>query len=381
MRLGGFFLAVLLCVLAVPAQAVRVPELFRVELPVQNQSETEKQKAFSEAMRKVLIKISGRSEIVFEKALQRPIRNPNRYVQQLAYEVREVEIEAPQVPASEPEASSVSDALLTRQGPQTTEQLWLLVDFYPDLIESLLRDNGLPVWGSERPATLVWLARDNGFQSELVSSDLDPVFMDTLLDQARQTGLPVLLPLYDLEDTELVNAEVVSSGDLDPLLLAATRYSPEAMLVGQLLQQPDAPLQAEWTLVFAERASRWKDQDDDVQALLQRVMQRSATVLAQEYAVISSLGETPQVELSVEAISDIDDYQKVVRYLQQLQVVESLQIEQIQADKIRLQLQLQSGTADFQRLVSLGSVLEQIEFPQISAGVQQNVELFYSLIP
>lgn len=376
----GLFLASLLILFAETAQAVKVPDLFRVELPVDDQSETVKQQAFSQAMRQVLIKVSGSRQIIFEKALQRPIRNPNRYVQQLAYERREIK------PESALNAKNSEQEDLVSVDPNAlssaTDQLWLSVDFYPETIEKLLRENGLPVWGNERPATLLWMVQQDFSGARLVSSDDDPELVEQLTEAARQQGLPILFPLYDLEDTQLVNTRVVQQPQLDPLLTAAMRYSPEAMLVGDIQTTPAQQFSASWTLVFAERQTQWQDQASTLEQLLEQLMQRTATTLAQEYAVISEIGETsPAVALSVTGVNSVDQYLKVVRYLEQLQVVEQVQIRDIQADQLRLELQLRSGTADFDRLVKLGTVLEQLELPQLQAGPQQRVELFYTLQP
>ena len=56
---------------------------------------------------------------------------------------------------------------------------WLEVTFNQDAVELLLRQANLPIWGSLRPLTLIWLVQEQNFKRELVSDS------SLLLGQAK----------------------------------------------------------------------------------------------------------------------------------------------------------------------------------------------------
>jgi hypothetical protein len=79
-------------------------------------------------------------------------------------------------------------------------ELQLSVRFDPRAVQRAAIERGVPVWGSERPATLVWLAwddgRERGLMDESAPSNIDPA----LVRASTRRGLPLVTPLMDLED-------------------------------------------------------------------------------------------------------------------------------------------------------------------------------------
>ena len=69
--------------------------------------------------------------------------------------------------------------------------------------ESLLRQNGLSVWGKERPGTLLLVNYDVNRRYEWISGDTAPEWVDVMDGLASQQGMPVLYPLLDLRRSPL----------------------------------------------------------------------------------------------------------------------------------------------------------------------------------
>ena len=70
---------------------------------------------------------------------------------------------------------------------------------------------------------------------KLVSDDATPDLIEALDQAASQHAVPVLFPLMDLEDIALVSISDIVSREYDSINTMASRYVPDALLVGQIV--------------------------------------------------------------------------------------------------------------------------------------------------
>ena len=200
-----YSLLALLCLGSFSAQAVVVEDLFTVELPVADQTTSLRLEAFSEAFKQVVVKVSGSDDALNSPAFQRPIERSARYVKQFRYVNR-----------------SEGDDEEFEVG-----RLYLRIDFDQQLIEGLLRENNFPVWGRERPSSLLVISYDVNENIKLVSDDSTPDLIDLLDQAASRHAVPVLFPLMDLQDIALVKIGDIVSRQYDNIDTMARRYAPD----------------------------------------------------------------------------------------------------------------------------------------------------------
>src|SRR5580693_1113496 len=121
------FSIVLMCLAglfwAEAGMALTRAEMYQATAPVADRSEAAQSAAFQNAMRIVLIRVTGHRNADEDPALSALVVNARRYVQQY------------------------------RAAPDN--QLWVAFD--GPAIERWLTQNGQPLWGHERPTTLVLL--------------------------------------------------------------------------------------------------------------------------------------------------------------------------------------------------------------------------------
>jgi hypothetical protein len=240
MKLFKFLVpAILLFALLPPAaRAVMVEDLYTVELPVADQTTSLRLEAFSEAFRQVIIKVSGSDDALQSPAFKRPIENSARYVKQFQYFNRELA-------ATDDSASDL-------------QRLLLRIDFDQQLIEGLLREQNFPVWGRERPSTLLVVSYDVNENIKLVSDDATPDVVEALDRAAARHAVPVLFPLMDLEDIALINIGDIASRQYENINTLAKRYAPNALLVGQIVGRSGAGWQGDWEVRFGSWPGRWR---------------------------------------------------------------------------------------------------------------------------
>jgi len=351
-------LSVLLGIFHLPAAAVTVEDLFTVELPVADQTTSLRLESFSEAFKQVIVKVSGSDEALRSPAFERPIKGSARYVKQFRY--------------------------ITRNSTDDEEveagRLYLRIDFNQQLIESLLRENNFPVWGRERPSSLLVISYDVNENIKLVADDSTPDLVEALDQAASVHAVPVLFPLMDLEDIALVKIGDIISRQYDSIDTMATRYAPDALLVGQIVGRSGEGWHGDWEVRFAEQIFKWKFKASSKQAVIDQVIKHLARILAPEYALEDHRRVEQTLLLSVSALEGIDNLIAVQKYLKSLNVVESVRVAMINKDVITYRLKLRNDAEDLQRLIEFGEVLEQEDFPQVSTQGEAQIILNYSYI-
>lgn len=341
-----------------PANAVVVEDLFTVELPVADQTTSLRLESFSQAFKQVIIKVSGSDDPLRSPAFQRPTERSARYVKQFKY--------------------------INRALPDDEEfdagRLYLRIDFDQQLIEGLLREHNFPVWGRERPSSLLVISYDVNETIKLVSDDATPDLVESLDAAAVQYAVPVLFPLMDLEDISMVGIGDVVSRQIDTIDSMASRYAPDALVVGQIIGRSGEGWRGDWEVRFADQIFKWRHQDSSKQGVVDQVIRHLARILALEYALEDHRRVEQSLLLSVSAMDGIDQLNEVQKYLQSLNAVESVRVAMINQDVVTYQLKLRNDASDLQRLIEFGEVLEQEDFPQIAAGAEEQVILNYSYI-
>ncbi len=340
------------------AEAVTVEDLFTVELPVADQTTSLRLESFSRAFRQVIVKVSGSDDALRSAAFKRPIERSARYVKQFRY--------------------------INRSLPNDDEfdagRLYLRIDFDQQLIEGLLREHNFPIWGRERPSSLLVISYDVNENIKLVSGDTTPDLIDALDQAALIHAVPVLFPLMDLEDIALVKISDLVSRQYDSIEVMATRYAPDALLVGQILGRSGQGWQGDWEVRFADQIFKWKFKASSKQAVIDQVIKHLAKILALEYALEDHRRIEQSLLLSVSALNGIDKLIKVQKYLKSLNVVDSVRVAIINRDVVTYRLKLRNDPEDLQRLIEFGEILEQGNFPQVSTGGEEQIILNYSYI-
>ncbi|MDH3761351.1 MAG: DUF2066 domain-containing protein [Gammaproteobacteria bacterium] len=341
-----------------PAAAVIVEDLFTIELPVADQTTSLRLESFSQAFKQVIVKVSGSDDALRSPAFERPVERSARYVKQFRY--------------------------INRSQPGDEEfdagRLYLRIDFDQQLIEGLLREHNFPVWGRERPSSLLVISYDVNENIRLVSEDATPDLIESLDQAASDYAVPVLFPLMDLEDIALVKIGDIVSREYENIKTMAQRYAPNALLVGQIVGRSGKGWHGDWEVRFADQIFKWKHEASSKKAVIDQVVKHLARILALEYALEDHRRVEQSLLLSVSALQGIERLISVQKYLTSLNVVESVRVAMITGDVVTYRLKLRNNAEDLQRLIEFGDVLEQEDFPQVNTQGDAQIILNYGYI-
>lgn len=328
-----------------PLYAGEIDRMYEVEVAVADRSADARAEALRQAMSRVLIRVTGEREAARLIGVDTLLEQPGRYVQQFNY-------------LTSPERAEAGEALQLR------------VRFDGAAIERVLRDQGLPIWGRERPTALLWLAL-GGEQRRLIAEDSEHALRQVAAEISRQRGLPVLFPLMDLQDQAQVGYADVWGGFDETVLAASQRYQPQAVMLGRL-QQGAGGWQGRWTLHFGRDTLTWTTSGDGAAETLAAGLNTAADRLALRLAVraLGTVGEVQRIR--VRDVFSLDDYARTLEYLQQLTSVRDVQVLAVEPDSLDLLLALDGDMQTLSRLLSIGRVLN---------SVSETPEPVYRLLP
>ena len=334
------FKYILFCVslcCAINGQALTVEGLYEAEVPVPDQSAGNRKSGIAAALRSVLVKLTGDRNVFSRSAAIDIVKDAERYVQQYEYRSKQV---------------------LPQEFDNTEKQLHLWVSFNSRALNDTLRNYSIPVWGQERPSTLVWLATQNDQRRKLISQDDKNSFIEILNQRATQRGIPLIYPLLDLEDTLVLKADDIWGGYSDMVQQASARYSSDAILTGSIEADQEGKWEGRWSVTLQGQTSSWITRGDLPTVVLDEGIDNLADVLAQRFAPAGNSTHDAVVEIIVEGVNDYEQYARVSEYLASLTSVTDVRVKTAESNKVTFELITQSGELALAQSIELGNVLE-----------------------
>lgn len=335
----GAGLLLVLVVTAVPCGAVEVRGLYEARVPVLGQDRKERNEAIERAFAEVLVRVSGRGAIGTVPGLAERLPQANRYVQQFRYRAITPPPAQPAAPAE----------------PVPTQILW--VRFDAKSVNRLLRQFGLPVWGATRPATLAWVVVDDQGRRRILSNDMQHPVRDLIDERARRRGLPLQLPLYDLQDRAAVRISDVWGNFEDAILQASTRYQTEAVLVGRVYRGFGDVWNARWTLYSDGQRQDWEFRSLELAEVVLPGVDQTVETLAARFAQVNQDRASNDLTIAISGVRTLADYRRVADYLAKLSDVEKVQPFVLEAERATFNVRVRSGRLAVAQAISLGDVL------------------------
>jgi uncharacterized protein len=267
---------------------------------------------------------------------------------------------APLDPAAQPLLAAPDDFLTSRGSDREGR---FLVGFRRGQIERALMERGLPVWGPERPLTLLWVAVDDGAGGRTLLGANEPAefgapptpertallstVREEVMGAADERGLPIAWPLLDLEDLNAVEFLDVWGRFEERIVAASARYRADAVLVGTL--RPGLlGNEIEW--LFVSGIER--------RVLPAAAIRDGLDAAADRYAAdLATVGGASVVPLTIVDVQTAADYGRVMSYLERQSVLESVDVESYGEGTLRLRVAARGDARVLERVLALGGVL------------------------
>lgn len=244
------------------------------------------------------------------------------------------------------------EAIRTEQGPAVR----VLMDQLK--IQQLFREQQLLIWGSRRPQSLVWLVQQDAQGRQFISQRQHELVV-AMQQRAQQRMIPLIWPLYDMEDLLSVTETDVWAGFWQQIRSASNRYQPDLVVTVQLSeQQSEAGFQYQlfWQLDQQGRVDRFELAGKEPEQLAIDFIDALADLLAQRFAV-RYLTESEALELMVTGASDWADWVRLQRVLGSFPGVGQVDLVKRSGDWLQLRLQLSIPPEEWLQLVALEPAL------------------------
>lgn len=247
MRLFVRLFALCCALLSLPSLAEPVSGLYQVREAVTSQQPEERGVVLGKALETLVLRLTGDAQALQAPGLEGVRKDPQQLVSQYVYE---------------------GDTLI--------------VDFDPLTTENKLRQAGLALWGANRPAILAWWLNAGVEGFSLLGDGQEAAA--PLRQAAQNRGLPLRLPLADLQEQLLATPETLGADQPDALLPASERYAADALLAVQAREE-GGQWQAEWRLWLGDSREQGKAQGADQKALADAVLLAVSERLAPRFVI------------------------------------------------------------------------------------------------
>ena len=278
-------IAVAALMLAARASGAVLPGLYEATV-AGDASEAGRAAAASDALRQVVVRVTGRRAAASDGALAGLYADARRYA--LSFK------------------SDVAGQLT--------------VGFDPDALDAALVSAGQPLWPRDRPATLVLVADASAGAPRPLAADPDTRREIERAAQAR--GLPLVWPAALAAPVEQQRLADLLAGRLEPLRALAQSLGAEGVLVRR----------------SAGPAPTWSWLGPAGPGVVAGTSSDAVHTLADRYASLSAVREAgaARVGVVVRGVRDLNDYASVLAALASLATVRGIEVSEVEGETLHL---------------------------------------------
>lgn len=331
--------------------AVEMRGLYEAEVPVLDQRAAARSDAARAALAEVLAKVTGDADAPRRPQLQPLLQRAEQWLQLYQY----------------------------RATPGGATPQTFVASFDRQAINQRIYEAGLPVWGSNRPQILMWMAVEDGGSRTLLGGDQRPDLQALVNGEARRHGLPVILPLLDLNEQNTVSLSDVWGQFTEPVLRASERYQSDAVLLARVYSAGPNRWRGHWTLRHAGASSSWDSGEGSIADVVAAGFDDVAGNLAKRYAVVLAPGVGGSATLVVDKVTKLQDYARLSRYLNSLDAVSTVAVEAVEGDTMVFRLKFRGDLQGFTHVLAMGKVLTPLQEAAVPSTDGNTLQ--YQLMP
>ncbi|ABM00123.1 DUF2066 domain-containing protein [Shewanella amazonensis] len=314
----------------VGAEAVQVSRLNEADVAVSSRSSAELEQAIKDALAKVLVKNSGSTETLVNAEVQSLIAQARSVLSQYGY-------------------------------VENDGRLYVRASFDNTRVTSTLRSAQLPVWGKQRPLTLLWLATDGEGEKVLLGDQSDLAIRSQFNDASAQAGVPLLFPLLDLDDMMAANINSVRGFFADEVAQASRRYQSDFFALATLEAAGSGyeyrlalyPRQAQSDIATPlQSVTQVEGSADNLDSAISAILSGMSSFYVSRYAVTGTSQES-ETELVFTGVDRLKAVVDIETYLGQLSMVKSARLVSIEGDSLRFALTLFGSEDELRRTLAL----------------------------
>jgi hypothetical protein len=327
-----FFLSLFVS-LAVSAK--QVEGLYKAKVLVPNQSQQSHLSGAKAGLMEVLHKVTGYEAPIEHPVVARALGIADQYLYQFSF----TRIDQSDKDAGVDVGSS-----------------WMNMQFEGKSIQRIVRQAKLPRWGSNRPTVMVWMALDDG-QRQIMTDGLEHSGVKALERAAGQRGLPLILPVYDLEDSMKLPLEQLWGLFSGQIQNASERYGAESVLAVRVFETEPGTWVGHWRFYFRDKEYEFHYSGTKMEDVVLLGLTTSAGILADAFALKPSEEKQGVLTINVERINSLEHYADVTKYLKKLAITKNVSLLKAKGSTLILELELNGSLSQFKQTLALNKKL------------------------
>tara|TARA_R110002167_G_scaffold21143_8_gene76984 strand:- start:3212 stop:4264 length:1053 start_codon:yes stop_codon:yes gene_type:complete len=328
---------IVLSLFATSSFAGELADLYQSQLAVANQQAQERERVSPDILRQVLLKVVGDRVVLDAADLTPMLTGVGSLIEQTQYR----------------RLNEMADDLTQ------PDQLALVLKFNESAVNQALINNGLPIWSKSRPDVMVWLAIDNGQTRRILATDDEETrYTKTLEQAATRRGLPILLPIMDLQEQNQISVDELWAGISGSIEQASQRYGAKIILLARVTVLANDEVQIDWESSINGAIKQWQSKGL-VTTSLQAGVDEFTDSLSRDFTqvVTSNAHETSTLEIN--NVRDYADYSRTMAYLSNLQYVSDLQMVSLEDNKLAVTMQINGDKSVFTRTLAIEHVIDE----------------------
>lgn len=322
-------LALILMLCCIPlAQGIKPSTLYQADLFVNSQSPEIRTAAERQGLIQVLIKLTTDSAIVNNPMIQTGLKKADYYVQEFSYSLP----------------------------TPTSSHYQLNIQFNKADLNKLLKKAGIAIWEEDRPLLLVWLTLTKDEQTDIIGNDDHGSVLNTLKEEAKKYGLPLIFPVMDVNELNHIRPQQVLSLDLENLRKVSHRYQADGYLIANIVRNGDS-YASKWYLIYNKDQWQWSMVSTSIEKILQNGVQEITHSLAKKHLVKTPEIQDIWIKLEVSNINERDELSMLLDYLKNTNSVQRVQLSQVEGTVVRVAVLVHGNLGTFIQQASLGKRL------------------------
>ncbi len=309
------------------SKAVLVQKLNEASITVKSKSKKDKNTGISKALKRVLVKNSGSTSILNDEQIKKTLSAPSSLMSQFSF----VEID---------------------------NKLKLNVTFEEQKILALLRSAKVPVWGRQRPTTLLWIVFEEGSNESIILSDGSAADLSqSIVVAADEYSVPVLFPLMDFTESTSISDTDIKGLFVDRFYGLSARYEAEYFALTSVSKSTSA---------YNYSINLYKIDDQgfnraeliksgvasDTASLSKDLVNSLSEYYAQKFAVITN-AESNTVQVTFDEVTDLENLISLENHLMKFTIIKSLYTSSIINRSVTFSIKLYGTKDDLYRTLSL----------------------------
>ena len=311
-----------------PIAAASLVDLYGARVPVPDQSEAARERALTTGLEKVLVKVTGDSQVLLNPRLDGAMADPRRYVTAYSY-------------------GSYRDPLAasTEKNAASGEGMAINIRYSEPAVDQLLRRYQLQIWPAERPSLLVWIVVDDPVAGkQFVTSEQRPDADAALSQLMSDRGVPLLRPMFDLSDSRMLSEAQAWAFDQTQLAAVAERYDVDSWLILRAYRSASGQWRGAWLLNVEGDDSLHSLAADSLPKLIAGMVPAAADKLASRYAYVPQ-DIAQELVIQLDNINDYRAYREATGFIESLELVRALAVDYVDADRVGLRVSVEGENA------------------------------------